>query len=45
MDAFGIFGITRLSARVYDLGKSGVVIESQWVEKNGSRFKRYRVVK
>jgi hypothetical protein len=37
------WGITCLAERVRDLREDGYEIEDQWQERNGKRFKRYRL--
>lgn len=41
MDAFRIFGITRLAARISDAKKMGYNIQSVPEVKNGVRYARY----
>lgn len=42
LSALSLFGCLRLSARIYDLKKSGMVIISEMVEIDGKRFAQYR---
>lgn len=44
LEAFERFRVTRLSARILELRRMGHEIESEWVESNGSRVTRYRLV-
>lgn len=41
LEALRRFGCLRLSARIYDLKKRGVPIESETVKRNGKQFKEY----
>lgn len=50
MDAFNNLGVTRLSARIYDLKQHGYVIDSEYYMGrnrygNPTRYARYRIVK
>lgn len=40
-DAYTRFGITQLGAIIFYLKKDGFQIGTEWIERNGSRFKRY----
>jgi uncharacterized small protein (DUF1192 family) len=41
MDAFNLYGITRLAARIYDLKEDGRTITAERVTKAGVRFDKY----
>lgn len=43
IEALRRFGCLRLAARVSDLRRDGLQIESATVEANGKRFSRYRL--
>jgi hypothetical protein len=43
IEALRRFGCLRLAARVSDLRRDGLQIESETVEANGKRFARYRL--
>jgi hypothetical protein len=43
-EAFTLFQITRLSAKIFDLRESGHEILDEWeTSENGKRFKRYYI--
>jgi hypothetical protein len=41
MDAFSLYGITRLAARIFDLREDGHEITTERVCKDGVRFNKY----
>lgn len=44
MDAFSLYGITKLATRVSEMRKAGMVIYDEWeTSKNGARYKVYRL--
>lgn len=45
MDAFRFLGITRLSARIWELRRMGYEIESVPIHKNGVTFDKYVIKK
>jgi hypothetical protein len=45
MDALKLFGVLRLSARIYSLKRAGWKIAKSTVERNGKRFAQYRMVR
>lgn len=45
MQAFSKYGFTRLAAHIHQLKKKKKLkIKSEWIEKNGSRFVKYKLV-
>ena len=44
MDALRRFGCLRLAARICELREAGWQISDRWVERDGKRFKQYRIV-
>jgi hypothetical protein len=42
LDALNLFGCFRLSARIYDLKRQGMVIQRNMITSNGKTFASYR---
>lgn len=42
LDALKLFGCFRLSARIYDLKRQGMVIQRNMITSNGKTFASYR---
>ena len=45
LDALDRYGCFRLAARIADLRGAGHPIKTEWVERQGKRFARYRLAK
>ena len=45
LEALTLFGCFRLSARIYDLIRNDVPIESKMIELNGKRVAQYSIIK
>ena len=43
MEALGLFGCFRLSARIYDLKETGMEIEKTMIRSKGKYFAQYRL--
>jgi hypothetical protein len=44
MDALKFWGCMRLAARIEELRDMGHPIQTEWVERGGKRYARYRLV-
>lgn len=44
LQALNLYDCLRLGARVYELRNQGHQIDTEWVEKGGKRYARYRLV-
>jgi hypothetical protein len=45
LDALNLFGCFRLGARIYDLKRAGMKIETEMIMRDGKRFARYSKAK
>lgn len=45
LDALERYGCFRLAARIADLRSAGHAIKTEWVERQGKRYARYRLAK
>lgn len=44
LEALRRFGCLRLGARIHELREQGHEIETEWVERGGKRYAKYRLV-
>ena len=45
LQAWAELGVYRLSARIYELREQGENIMTLWVEQNGKRYAKYKLVR
>ena len=43
LEALEMFGCMRLASRIRELKDSGLPITDRWIERNGKRYKAYRM--